>query len=114
MRILFALAIKDLRVLFREKTSIFWVMGFPLMVALFFGTIFSGGGGKVSGMKIAVIDEDRSEYSKEYIEEISSLSALKVHEMSIDSAETKVRQGKLSAMVVFKKGFLILLIQVWN
>jgi len=105
MRILFTLAVKDLRVLFREKTSIFWVLGFPLMIALFFGTIFSGGGGEVSGMKIAVIDEDRSEYSKDYIEEISGLSALQVSQMSRDSAETKVRQGKLSAVVTFKKGF---------
>jgi len=105
MRILFTLAIKDLRVLFREKSSIFWVLGFPLMIALFFGTIFSGGGGEVSGMKIAVIDEDQSDYSKEYIENISSLSALRVSQMSRDSAETRVRQGKLSAMVTFKKGF---------
>ena len=105
MSILFTLAVKDLRVLFREKTSIFWVLGFPLIIALFFGTIFSGGGGEVSGMKIAVIDEDRSDYSKAYIEEISGLSALRVSQMSRDSAETKVRQGKLSAVVTFKKGF---------
>ncbi|MBU8934862.1 MAG: ABC transporter permease [candidate division Zixibacteria bacterium] len=105
MGILFTLAVKDLRVLFREKTSIFWVLGFPLMIALFFGTIFSGGGGEVSGMKIAVIDEDQSDYSKDYIEEISGLSALRVSQMSRDSAEAKVRQGKLSAVVTFKKGF---------
>jgi len=105
MSVLFTLAVKDLRILFREKTSIFWVLGFPLMIALFFGTIFSGGGGEVSGMKIAVIDEDQSDYSKAYIEEISDLSALRVSQMSSDSAEAKVRQGKLSAVVTFKKGF---------
>lgn len=105
MSVLFTLAVKDLRILFREKTSIFWVLGFPLMIALFFGTIFSGGGGEVSGMKIAVIDEDQSDYSKAYIEEISDLSALRVSQMSSDSAEAKVRQGKLSAVVTFKKRF---------
>ncbi|MEE9442520.1 MAG: ABC transporter permease [candidate division Zixibacteria bacterium] len=105
MGILFTLAVKDLRILFREKSSIFWVLGFPLMIALFFGTIFSGGDGEVSGMKIAVIDEDQSDYSKDYIDEISSLSALRVSQMSRDSAEAKVRQGKLSAVVTFKKGF---------
>ncbi len=105
MGILLTLAIKDLRVLFRDKSSIFWVLGFPLMIALFFGTIFSGGGGEVGGMKIAVIDEDQSDYSKAYIEEISSLSSLRVSKMSRDSAETRVRQGKLSAMVTFREGF---------
>lgn len=105
MGILFTLAVKDLRVLFREKSSIFWVLGFPLMIALFFGTIFSGGGGEVGGMKIAAIDEDQSDYSKDYIEEISGLSALRVSQMSRDSAEAKVRQGKLSAVVTLKEGF---------
>ncbi len=105
MSVLLTLAIKDLRVLFREKTSIFWVLGFPLMIALFFGTIFSGGGGEVSGMKIAVNDEDQSDYSREYIAEIGGSPAMAVSQMSHDSAEAKVRRGKLSAAVTLKEGF---------
>lgn len=99
------IAAKDLRILLRDKGSIFWVLMFPLMIALFFGSIFSGGGGQTSGMNIAVVDNDNSDYSKAYIEELSGLSALKVRSLPRDSALQLVRQGKLSAYVVMREGF---------
>ncbi|MCP4569610.1 MAG: ABC transporter permease [FCB group bacterium] len=102
---IFTIAAKDLRILLRDKGSIFWVLMFPLMIALFFGSIFSGGGGQTSGMNIAVVDNDNSDYSKAYIEELSGLSALKVRSLPRDSALQLVRQGKLSAYVVMREGF---------
>ncbi len=99
------LALKDLKVLFRDKGAVFWVLFFPLLIALFFGSIFSGGGGNPSGMKIAIVDEDQSDYSQAFVEELSGLSALRVAEMPSDSAVNKVRRGKLSAVVTFKEGF---------
>ena len=35
------LAVKDWRVLLSDKGNIFWVFGFPVLFALFFGAIFS-------------------------------------------------------------------------
>lgn len=101
---MFTLAGKDLKLLIREKASLFWVMAFPLVIALFFGSIFSGGSG-VSGMKIAVIDEDNSDFSTAYIEELKGQTALKISPMTRDSAFQKVRTGKLSAFVVLREDF---------
>jgi ABC-2 type transport system permease protein len=99
------LAKKDIRILLRDKGSLFWVVGFPLLFALFFGAIFSGSGEQASGMRIAVVDEDQSEFSKKFINVLDSLPTTRLEMMERDSAFRKVRQGKKTACVVFKKGF---------
>lgn len=99
------LALKDLRILTRSKANIFWIIGFPLLMALFFGMIYSGGGGSLSGMSVAAVNEDGSGYAADYIRELDGMSALSVTELPRDSAFEKVRQGKMSAAIVIRKGF---------
>lgn len=105
MGIIFTLAGKDLRILLRDKSSLFWVMFFPLLIALFFGSVFSGGSGGMSGMTIAVIDEDNTDFSAKYIEQLDIMESLNVRPMALDSAVQKVRTGKLTAYVRLKPGF---------
>ena len=38
------LAVKDVKVILSDKGNIFWVFGFPVVFALFFGAIFSSMG----------------------------------------------------------------------
>lgn len=99
------LAIKDLCVLFSDKGNIFWVFGFPVMFALFFGAIFSDAGEGPSGMKIAVVDTDKSDFSGNFISELESDEALKIIPTSRDDAIEQVRKGKVAAAVVINKGF---------
>lgn len=96
---------KDIRILIRDKGSFFWVVGFPFLFALFFGAIFSGSGGRMSGMKIAAVDEDSTAYSQSFITELDTLPSAQVTTMSRDSAFNAVRQGKYVACVLLKKGF---------
>ena len=98
------LAVKDLRVLLSDKGNIFWVFGFPVLYALFFGAIFSSAGEGPSGMKIAVADEDNSDYSSAYVSSLKSNDALDIVRMSRDEAIDQVRKGKVSAAVVLNKG----------
>ncbi len=104
MRAVINLALKDLLLLWRDKAGLFWVIGFPLLMALFFGSIFSGDGG-TAAMKIAVIDQDRSENSNTFVEELKSSEALSVSFISLDSARNEVRKGQLTAYVLINKGF---------
>ncbi len=99
------LAIKDLRVLLSDKGNVFWVYGFPVMFALFFGAIFSGAGDGPSGMKIAIVDTDKSDFSANFISELESDEALKIIPASRDDAIEQVRKGKVAAAVVINKGF---------
>lgn len=48
MRKVLALAGKDLRLLIRDRAGFFFVFFFPLLYAIFFGFIFSGGGSRAT------------------------------------------------------------------
>ena len=94
------LAIKDLQVLLSDKGNIFWVFGFPIMFALFFGAIYSGASEGPSEMKIAMVDEDKSEFSNSYISKLESDEALNIIPLGRDEAIEQVRKGKVAAAVV--------------
>jgi ABC-2 type transport system permease protein len=99
-----SLAIKDLRVLISDRGNIFWVFGFPVIFALFFGAIYSGAGNGPSGMDIAVVNEDNSDFSNSYISKLESDEALKIVKLSRDEAIEQVRKGKVAAAIILKKG----------
>ena len=44
MKPVLVLALKDLKLIYRDKFGLFWLLVFPLLMALFFGSIFSGAG----------------------------------------------------------------------
>lgn len=105
MRKVLTLALKDLRLLWRDRFGMFWVLVFPLMMALFFGAIFSGGSSPRTAMRIVAVDQDQSEYSRLFITRLDSSEALSVIQRHADSARSLVRQGKAVAYVVLKEGF---------
>jgi ABC-2 type transport system permease protein len=99
------LAVKDMRVLLSDKGNIFWVFGFPVLFALFFGVIYSTAGEGPSGMKIAVVNEDNSDFSESYISKLKSNEALEIIPLGRDEAIEQVRKGKVAASVIIKPGF---------
>jgi len=105
MRSIFVLAFKDLRLLWRDRFGFFWVIGFPLLFAVFFGSIFSGSGGSAGNMSIAIIDRDNTELSQKFVEKLGNIDVLDVYDYPYDSAFNKVRRGNLVAMIVLKEGF---------
>lgn len=107
MRAVFAMAMKDLRLLSRDRADCFFTFLFPLAVALFFGYIFGGGGGGgSSAMDIAVVDLDRSDASKKFVADLSNDAALKVQELPTrDEGNVAVRKGDVTACVIVPEGF---------
>lgn len=105
MKKVLLLAIKDLKVLLSNKGNIFWVFGFPALFALLFGAIYSGAGKEPSGIKIAIVDEDKSEFSGSFVSKLESEEALKISRAGRDEAIEQVRKGQIAAAVVLKKGF---------
>ena len=107
MRSILTLALKDLRLLWRDRFGMFWVLGFPMIFALFFGFIFSGVGGSAAGkMPIAVIDEDNTAGSRALVQRLKESDALAVSDdLACEEAKHRVRRGKLAAYVIVQKGF---------
>ena len=98
-----AIALKDMKLLARDRAGFFWVLLFPLLIALFFGSIFAGGESRAP-MPIAVVDHDRSAFSQGMAAELGRSEALHVRAMPLDSARTAVRRGQLTAYVLFPPG----------
>lgn len=107
MHSIVTLALKDLRVLSRDWFGLFWIVVFPLVYALFFGSVFSGAGpGQTGSMKIAVIDQEGSVGSSAFLSRLKEKNAaLDVKTMALPQAQEAVRKGNLAAYLVLKSGF---------
>lgn len=103
MNAVWTIAMKDLKLLARNRAAFFWVLGFPILIALFFGSI-SGGGGRRAPLPVAITDQDGTEYSRAIAERLRKSDALKVKATTLDSARTLVRKGELVAYVAFHPG----------
>jgi ABC-2 type transport system permease protein len=105
MRVIVGIALKDLRLLARNRAGFFWVLGWPILMALFFGSIFSGGSGDRAPMPIAVVDLDGTDYSRAFVAKLEQSEALRVSIAPADSARLLVRRGDLVAYVMLHPGF---------
>src|SRR5688572_11242935 len=80
MRNIVTIAGKDLRLLWRDKFGMFWVIVFPVMMAIFFGSLMSGMGKQTSPVRIAIVDEDQTELSKSFVAKLKESTAVAVVE----------------------------------
>jgi ABC-2 type transport system permease protein len=107
MTTILALAIKDLRLLWRDKTACFFIFVFPLIFAVFFGSIFSnsssGGASKIS---VALVDEDATPASKAFAQTLRGASELNVRDVATrGEAESLVLRSRASAYIALPAGF---------
>ncbi len=110
MREIWALALKDLKLLVRDKAGLFFTFFFPVLYAIFFGTIFGGmggGGGGGSGeTAIVVVDQDGTDASREFAAALDADSRLAVTPMADRAgAEEAVKKGQKTAFIVIPEGF---------
>jgi ABC-2 type transport system permease protein len=106
MRQIFALAAKDLKILFRVKPALFFTVAWPLLIAILFGAIFGGrGGGAVNKLPIVLVDEDRTEQSQAFVQQLQRRDSLDAVQATRADATDLVRRGKRMAAVIVPSGF---------
>ena len=100
------LALKDLKLQTRDWFGLFWILVFPLMLALFFGSIFSSSGsGGNRAITLAVVDEVKSKASHDFLERLGKSNALDLKTMPLEEAQAAVIKGKKVAYLALKSGF---------
>lgn len=104
MNALLALAAKDIRLLLRNRGALFFTLGWPLLVAMFFGIVFGGEGGS-SRPNVALVVQDTHAGSERFAQAVLKLDTLDVARVDAATAEQLVRQGKRSAAIVVPAGF---------
>jgi ABC-2 type transport system permease protein len=98
MRAAFWLALKDLRLLTRDKVALFWVLGFPLVFALFLGAVLHAG---LRGEQapVAVVVASTATAHQPLGEGLRRESRLAVTEEPFEQARERVRRGQAVAYV---------------
>lgn len=117
MRAILTLAGRDIKSVVRDRFALFWIFAFPLMYALFFGSIFGDGGdGSRGRISLLVVDDDRSEASGELVETLADHESLRVPRegeaadapvalSSLDEAREAVRLGRKTAYLRILAGY---------
>jgi len=110
-----ALAKKDLLYLVRDKAGLFFVFGFPVLFAVFFGMIFSGmGGGDANAIGVVIVDDDGTPQSESFAAKLRDHDALDVVPFSEnpeiagtlqERAMRAVRAGDVAAFIRLTPGF---------
>ncbi len=98
------IAKKDWLLLSRDKMSLFFTLIFPLLMAIFFGTAFSGGS-KSARIALAVVDQDNTAGSRQWVQKLAESESLKIQPLPLEAARDKVRRGQLTAFLVIPPGF---------
>ena len=108
MKAIWTLAIKDLQILLRDKSGFFFTFFYPILIAVFFGVIFSGSGGSgstKSALSVYVIDQDNTGISQKFLQTLSKSEDLELTPISLEKAQEEVRLGKKAAYILIKKGY---------
>lgn len=107
MRAIVAIAMKDLKLVLRDRTAAFFIFIFPIFVAMFFGVIFSGGDrGGTGKVPIAIVNESKGPRAEALVKDLRADAALDATELPTRAeGEDGVRRGKFTACVVLPASF---------
>lgn len=100
MRRAWVIAAKDLRLLVRDPMALFWAVGFPVLFALFIGSVLSLSLGlDRARVRVGFVDEAHDESSRLVRARLAADPKLELSEGTLDAARTAVRRGELAAAV---------------
>ncbi|MGE5611924.1 MAG: ABC transporter permease [Bacillota bacterium] len=107
MRVIIALAAKDIKLLLRDPMGFFFTLVFPLIMSVFFGVVFSGNGGRgVRGVPVVIIDEDQSDASRGMVALLKQTQELSATQMAgREAALGLVRRGSQASAIILPRGF---------
>jgi len=113
MSAVWTLAMKDLRLLVRDRMALFWVVFFPLTMAFMFGLMFGGGGKSKKGdddesnaIPIALVDVEGSKESGEFAKRLEDSKDVAVsREPDEAAAKRRVLKGDVAAYLVLRGDF---------
>lgn len=99
------MALKDIRLLLRDRLSLFFVLLWPLTMAVFFGAMFAGLSSGPEAVPVALADEDRTAGSARFAARLAELEGLTVDAVTREQGLDLIRRGQAPVLVTLRSGF---------
>lgn len=101
------LALKDLRLLLRDRMALFWALVFPVLFAVFIGSVLSSGISRESAkLPLVVVDEAQTEASRALQRSVADSGGLELRSAAnVGEAESRVRRGESVAYLLLPSDF---------
>jgi ABC-2 type transport system permease protein len=100
------IALKDLRVLVRDRAALFWIAVFPAVFALFLGSLFHAYAARPEiRLRVALADLEGSPAARDYIEDLAAQPALVLRQGSLEGGRKLLQRGEVDALVLVLPGF---------
>ncbi|OPA76135.1 multidrug ABC transporter permease [Paenibacillus selenitireducens] len=100
------IARKEIKLLLKEKGTFFWLLGMPIVFIVIFATVFSSASS--AGLTLQYVDQDQSAASQQFLQTIQGIDGFHLKQnpdLTVDEQIDQMKNGKLSALLVFPKGF---------
>ena len=104
-RAVIALALKDLRLLVRNRGAFFFTFIWPLLTSVFFGAVMAGASDRPTRIRIVMVDEDGAPAAAAFVDALQKREGLDIVRASRGEALEMVRRGRRTAMAVLPRGF---------
>jgi ABC-2 type transport system permease protein len=100
------MAIKDLRLLARDRAALFLTFAWPLLLACFFGALGPfGGDERATSMRVLVVDDDRSAASEALLEQVDADPRIELAPVELEAGSVAIRQGESPALLRIPAGY---------
>jgi ABC-2 type transport system permease protein len=100
MHAAWVIARKDLKLLLRDRVALFWVLGFPLVFALFFGTVMQGAmAERVRPLPVAWVAPPGDDAARALRAAVVKAGALTLQDSTLAAARESVRCGEHTGYV---------------
>lgn len=103
MKRFFFLVIANFKMAVRNWQALFWMFMFPLIIMSLLGIVFGGDSNQKARM--GIVDNDRSKLSKSIVKSFDKIDSIDLSKGSEKNELKLIRNGKLDAVIVIKKGF---------
>ncbi len=104
MREVIVLALKDLKLMPRNRGGMFFTFVWPVLVTVLFGIMFGGQDDGTQGkVRIAIVDNDNTDGSRAFLKQLEE--SFELSAMTRVDAETAVRRGQRTGFIVVTPGF---------
>jgi ABC-2 type transport system permease protein len=101
MRALRALSLANLRSFVRDRAALFWMLAFPVVFVILFGTIFAGG---VTDYRVGWVDEDGSAPAAALRTAFVENAPVELVDGGLDESRAHMRDGDLDGIIVVPAG----------